>query len=690
MIELTSPSNKKVFSIQGPVTVPKTEDEPVVSEACPHVQMLEVIRGLTDGRTKPQKNLSQVIIHPTNRRTRVAMVMTPFWSIDIAPYNIARLTALAKASGFAACAYDLNVLTWDALPNKHTHESLWHHYNDWKWEQHYLTLVHPQIEAILLKHIDRIVAFAPDVIGFSLYYCNNDCAAWCVERLKERLPNAKFLAGGSQAIQEKVKFQHLFDHIVQGEGEQLFLKILESIEAGETIADKILIHPKGDRIDLDSMPWPDYSDLDLDLYRMGTSVGAEISRGCVAKCQFCSETTFWRYRGRLATNIVDEIEYQYKTFGARAIWFIDSLVNGNLKELRSFALGVVEKGLTELRWVGYCRCDERMDLAYLQDLKNSGCEMLNFGIESGSQHVLDLMKKNVKRESVEQNLRDLSIVGINAFTNWFAGFPGETHQDFYDTMSLMWRTRKTRIIGYAVQVCFVLPDTPLGLEKDKFNISHGHWGCRWTTNDYKNTGLHRLMRLKSMNIVMSHMRQHVGDIFGRGPNDPNIKRLERPGVESHYELAYDHLNQSDDVPYENFDHNIIKININPVADTLVNEIWPLLRILWHAMGQYEITVRFNNEDDLKEFGPNIGFPKYEFHSNGDPTHGKLDTIYNFNIWFKIHPNGDWQANFKYDLQAGGPNCDPTIDGFDYGFRLNWQGKGQWGQRGSHTGLNPQT
>ena len=107
------------------------------------------------------------------------------------------------------------------------------------------------------------------------------------------------------------------------------------------------------------------------------------------------------------------------------------------------------------------------------------------------------------------------------------------------------------------------------------------------------------------------------------------------------------------------------------------------------MGQYEITVRFNNEDDLKEFGPNIGFPKYEFHNNGDPTHGKLDTIYNFNIWFKIHPNGDWQANFKYDLQAGGPNCEPTIDGFDYGFRLNWQGKGHWGQRGSHTGLNPQ-
>jgi hypothetical protein len=108
------------------------------------------------------------------------------------------------------------------------------------------------------------------------------------------------------------------------------------------------------------------------------------------------------------------------------------------------------------------------------------------------------------------------------------------------------------------------------------------------------------------------------------------------------------------------------------------------------MGQFEITVRFNNEDYLKEFGPHIGFPKYEFNDNSDPDSERSYVIYNFNIWFKIQTNGDWQAKFKYDLQAGGPNGNPDINGFDYGFRLNWQGKGHWGQRGSHTGLNPQT
>lgn len=659
MNESPPTNNKKIFSIQAPNTPPQIEDIPLVAEECPHVQMLEVIRKLTDSYTPPERNIVQAIVYPVTRNTRVAMVMTPFWSPSIAPYNVARLTALSKASGFATCAYDINVLAYNNSPHKNTNDSLWHHTSDWKWERDYLTLVHPQIESILLEQIDRIVAFAPDVIGFSLYYCNNDCAAWCIERIKERLPDVKFLAGGSQAIQERVKFQHLFDHIVQGEGEELFLKILESIEAGETIPEKILIHPKGERIDLDSMPWPDYSDLDLSLYSMGTGVGAEISRGCVAKCQFCSETTFWRYRGRLATNIVDEIEYQYKTFGVRTIWFIDSLVNGNLKELRSFAQGVVEKGLTGLQWVGYSRCDHRMDLAYLQDLKASGCNMLNFGIESGSQRVLDFMKKNVKREAVEQNLQDLSTVGINAFTNWFVGFPGEEPQDVYDTLTLMWRTRKTKIQGYAVQVCFVLPDTPLGQQKEKFNISHVNWGTQWVSNDYTNTGLHRLIRLKSLNIVMNHMRRH----------NVHQTRVERPGVESHYTLDYDPLNQHDDIPYEKFDYNIIKVNINPLADSLVNEIWPLLRLLWHAVGAFEIKIQFNNDIDLKEFGPRIGFES-SLEDRGTICH---NVVYNIDLWFKIQDNGQWDANFKYNLKTEAPNFNKI----DYGFSFNWEHQSSW-------------
>ena len=655
MANVRSALNNRVFQIQ-PASPAGTSTEPAVplEDACPHTQFLSAVRELSRGR--PQKNLSEVIIHPTTRNKRVAMVMTPFWSVDIAPYNIARLTALAKAAGFATCAYDLNVLCYHELG-----EDLWSPYTDWKWdkEEPYWREVHPQIEPILLREIDRIVSFAPDVIGFSLYYTNNLCANWVVQRLRERLPNALILAGGSQAIQEKVKQPELYDHIVVGEGELIFLDILERIESGDAIGDHIMRHPKEQRIDLDSMPWPDYSDLPLDLYRLGTSVGSEISRGCVAKCQFCSETTFWRYRGRLAGNVVDEIEYQYKTFGVRTIWFIDSLVNGNLKELRAFVKGVVERGMTDLNWLGYCRCDERMDLEYFQDLKAGGCNMLNFGIESGSQHVLDIMKKNVKVEAVEQNLHDMTKVGLRAFTNWFVGFPGERATDFAATMTLMWRTRLTNIQGYAVQTCNVLPETPLNLERDKFGISPGHFGYQWCTTDLSNTAAHRLIRLKSINILMNHMRRWERKYA-------NNNRLERPGVESHYTLTYNPSNIRSEIPYESdFDYEIIKTHINPVADSLVNEPWPLLRVLWLAFGEFEIDLHFDHDQDLAEFGPVRVF------TEGDR--------FNARIQFSINRYGDWKAHFHYDLQAGGPNGHPDADGMHYGFRLTWEREANWGR-----------
>lgn len=653
MTSLRKSITSKVFAIQNAAAPPKPAEEPVVlSDSCPHTQMLGAVQALSRGRA--QKNLSNVIIHPTTRQKRVAMVMAPFWNVDIAPYNIARLTALAKASGFASCAYDLNVLCYSELG-----ADLWSPYTDWKWERDepYWREVHPVVAPILEKHIKTIVDFKPDIIGFSLYYTNNNCANWVVERLRQELPNAVFLAGGSQAIQEKVKRPELYDHIVVGEGELIFLDLLEKIEAGQPIAGHILRHPKEQRIDLDSMPWPDYSDLPLDLYRLGTSVGSEISRGCVAKCQFCSETTFWRYRGRLAGNIVDEIEYQYHTFGVRTIWFIDSLVNGNLKELQAFAKGVVEKGLNDLSWVGYCRCDERMDLDYFQDLRASGCDMLNFGIESGSQKVLDIMKKNVKVAAVEQNLNDLTTANINAFTNWFVGFPGENAQDFANTMTLMWRTRRTNIAGYAVQTCNVLPDTPLGLEREKFGISHGHFGALWTTTDYINTAAHRLIRLKSINILMNHMRKHEKNLKHQG-------RIERPGIESHYTLAYNPANIRHKIPYEtDFDYNIIKTNINPVADSLVNEIWPLLRILWLGFGEFELDLSFDHDTDFAEFGP-----VRVFHE-GDTFNAKFQ--------FKINRNGDWKAKFHWDLDARGPNGYPDENGFHYGFRLDWEKESNW-------------
>ena len=95
------------------------------------------------------------------------------------------------------------------------------------------------------------------------------------------------------------------------------------------------------------------------------------------------------------------------------------------------------------------------------------------------------------------------------------------------------------------------------------------------------------------------------------------------------------------IEYEKFDYNIIKTDINPFADTLVNEIWPFLRMLWRTRGGYEAEILFCPELDLLEFGSQFG-----------------PAMYNANIKFKINDDGVWTADFHYKFdQIDNPDDD---------------------------------
>jgi radical SAM superfamily enzyme YgiQ (UPF0313 family) len=122
---------------------------------------------------------------------------------------------------------------------------------------------------------------------------------------------------------------------------------------------------------------PDYDSIDFNDYEVPNGALSELSRGCTAKCTFCEETHFWKYRQRQAVDALKEIEWLYYNKSTDIIWFIDSLVNGNLKELRAFAKGIIAKGL-KIKWTGYARCDGRMDLEYMQDLADSGISQKQF------------------------------------------------------------------------------------------------------------------------------------------------------------------------------------------------------------------------------------------------------------------------------------------------------------------------
>lgn len=648
---------KKIFDIK-PLAESSNESSPESAVIVQHsagdardMAMLKALQLENAGRSSPQKNTTPVTIERNvTRKTKVALALLPEWAPYIAPYGLARITALSRASGFDTISFDINAACYSRIDKNY-----WSGYKDWKWNyEDYYSEIQPLIEPILNEYIEKIVAFKPDIVGFSIYTTGNKATMWTIKQIRERLPGVIIIAGGPTALQGNIESTDQIDHVVIGEGEAIFLQLLENVENGNPIGDKFLVHDKGVKIDLDSLPYPDYSDMDLSLYQQ-RGISAELSRGCIAKCQFCSETTFWRYRGRQASSILDEIEYQYKTLAIQSIWFVDSLVNGNLKELRAFAQGIAERHIP-VTWMGYARNDGRMDLNYAKILKQGGCNMLSFGTESGSQRVLNLMKKNVVRNDIEKNFKDFTIAGIRCHTNWFVGFPGEEYNDIADTFTLMWRTRNCNIFGRSFGTCQIGMDTPLNYEREKFGISHDRLAHQWKTDDYTNTIFQRLIRYKTGNIILNHL------IKNRTVQFETLN--ERPGLEKpeHYTLTYDANNIITEIPYEQFDFNIISTDQHPFVTSIVNEIWPLLRVLWLALGPYELNLHFDPEHDMPELG------RYNLPG--------LVSYYKANYRFKIQDTGDWSAEFDHEIFID-QNDFPIVQGEEFRSTFSWSNTGNW-------------
>ena len=600
-------------------------------------------------RPAPQKNLTTITFDNTDKKTKLALVLLPEWGVYFPPYNMARLTSVARASGYPVTTFDVNILAWNALKDKLEFDP-WDPSREFLWAQEdtYYNQIHPHCEPVYRDVIKQLVEFNPDVIGFTLYYTNEHCTNWMVQQLRQQLPNVKIIAGGPQAGSLNRGSDQYYDHIVQGEGEQLLLDILDSVENNKPIAEKFLVQPKTIRLDLDNLPFPDYTGFDFSLYQMPNGASSELSRGCVAKCVFCTEVHFWKYRGRMSGSVLEEIEYQHKTHGVDFFWFIDSLVNGNLKELRAFCRGVIEKQLP-IRWQGYSRCDGRMDLDYYWDLKNSGCHMLNYGVESGNQRVLDAMKKNITVDEIESNLRNSAKVDLMSSLQFFVGFPNEDTQAFADTLTLIWRIRNYNIINISPGIGMQLsPGAEVTDNQSAFAIAPSDFQGAWTTEDMTNTKLHRMIRQKNFLIFLSVM-----------PINRKIYGYDRPNLHELYTIKFDADAVNENVPHEVFDFNIIKTGKNQFVDSAVNEILALLRTLWRSLGAYEINIVNDPEKDLREWGFRLACNYTGYHN------------------FKIDANGSWQADFKYKFtQDPEPHWNHHLWP-DYNFELEWQQQGKW-------------
>lgn len=680
-----------------------------------HRSMMEAIAPYA--KPTVQKNLTPVYVNYKTRNTKMVLVLCPEWSPYMPPFSLARLSGVAKAAGYETHIMDLNVQAYNAYkndwrPNNKLPFRLWDPSASWHWlGSTYMNDIHPVLEPLLLEAVDKIMEMKPSVVGFSVYYISEEPTKWMCQEIKRRDPNVLIAVGGPNVHKYWFEIQPYYDYVIVGEGEQNLLVMLDEIEAGNRpTAARILTQPEGERININGLPMPDYESIDFSQYEVPNGVNSEISRGCTAKCTFCEETHFWKYRQRQAVDLVTEIEWLYYNKGTDIIWFIDSLINGNVKELRAFALALKTKNL-KVRWTGYARCDGRMDLAYLQDLADGGCIMFNFGCESGSQKVLDDMDKGVTVQEMEQNFIDCKKVGIWCATNWIVGFPTEDYQDYSDTMTFMWRMRNNNVNNMGLGVGYGLgPETIVGQNPHRFNVSWHKYQGHWITKDLSMGGPHVMTRVKTIHMWL--------DFFANCTDVPVGYPIRYSLAKEHYKIQLNNANLQKEMYYEKFDYNIIpKVSEdNLFANKLVNEMWPFFRNLWRARGGYRAEVYFKPEIDLKEFGTQYGpghyWATYKFQITDEGLWAadfdiKFEQIDNPLDDRKYPPEGRKGAFYAQDYSRAQSNtvkrarklAKPTWsveegrsgqdfadlldeekhlnETVDFSFHLKWTGKGDW-------------
>lgn len=238
------------------------------------------------------------------------------------------------------------------------------------------------------------------------------------------------LALGSDNLTTLIEEYPYVDHVILGEGEQLLLKLLRG-----DLADKRVIsisHLADSTLDMKEVPSPDFSDFDTTHYYHLTIEGA---RSCPFQCSFCSETIQWgKYRKKPAPQFAQQVIELAERYNNNMFFMGDSLMNPYIIEFSKELL----KSRSKILYDGYLRADRPVtDRNRVKVWAESGCYRVRLGIESASARVLEKMDKMTTPAVISDVLKSLSSAGIRTTTYWIVGFPGETEQDFQETLDFI-------------------------------------------------------------------------------------------------------------------------------------------------------------------------------------------------------------------------------------------------------------
>ena len=306
----------------------------------------------------------------------------------------------------------------------------------------------------------QVAAHRPDVLGVSATTISITNGAHIAAAVRERLPNLVTVVGGphvSAAPEATLRAFPEFDYGISGEGELALFALLDALAAGERPDELIGVIARTDDggirancrapyiDDVDSLPFPAWDLLgDAFPHRFGPSIfnyrctpvaTLVTSRGCPFSCTFCDRSTSGT-RGRYhSVEYVMEMCQQLAAMGTRHVLFYDDLFTVKKKRVVELCEAMIR---AKLPFTWSCNSHPNLlDLPTLKLMKRAGCWQVAYGIESGSQRVLNVVKHEVRLPRLKETLRLTREAGIRAKGYLMVGHPTEDVASLEETRQFL-------------------------------------------------------------------------------------------------------------------------------------------------------------------------------------------------------------------------------------------------------------
>ena len=312
-----------------------------------------------------------------------------------------------------------------------------------------------EVESTPLRQV--VKEHVPEVIGITANTIQIKSAWQVAQELKE-ITGAPIVLGGPHPTflpAESVERPEI-DIVVRSEGEITWVDLCAHLETGESLEGvqgityqqdgKVIHNPDRPVItDVDSLPFPAYHLFKLDHYTNlqptldhieGDSYSMLTSRGCPYRCSYCSQILPRRWRARSPENVLAEWRWLVKDLGAKEIGVLDDSFNIDRERVLAICDLIIAEGLNHVPWIMINGIRANLvDEELLGRMREAGCIRTAFGVESGTQRILDtVVDKHLTLDQVRAAFQAANAVGMETIGFFIIGLPGETEETMEDTI----------------------------------------------------------------------------------------------------------------------------------------------------------------------------------------------------------------------------------------------------------------